>query len=254
MFNKWRINMITGFSPEVQEKLVYYVYRLVDPRNNKTFYVGKGTDNRIFHHTQDIVPSCDYKNRTKKRISEIKNAGFDVIQIIQRWGMDEQTAFDVEAALIDLFGVENLTNSVKGHDKDRGMITAEDLELRYTAKPFEDYPKCPKFILIKINDYSINHKKGNIYEAVRQSWKINPDIANQYPYVLAVRNGIVKGVYQIDTNGWKKETNVPKERAYFTGKNAPEEIQQYFFNKKMPERFGGKGSQNPHSLLRQKSY
>ena len=33
------------FTPEVQERLGYYVYRLIDPRNGETFYVGKGKGN-----------------------------------------------------------------------------------------------------------------------------------------------------------------------------------------------------------------
>jgi len=30
------------FSPEIHDKIGYYVYRLIDPRNGQTFYVGKG--------------------------------------------------------------------------------------------------------------------------------------------------------------------------------------------------------------------
>lgn len=37
---------IRSFSPEVCEKLGYYVYRLIDPRNGQTFYIGKGKGNR----------------------------------------------------------------------------------------------------------------------------------------------------------------------------------------------------------------
>ena len=33
------------FTHEVCEKIGYYVYRLVDPRNGQTFYVGKGKGN-----------------------------------------------------------------------------------------------------------------------------------------------------------------------------------------------------------------
>lgn len=44
------MNGITGFNPEVCEELEYYVYRLVDPRNGQTFYVGKGKNNRVFAH------------------------------------------------------------------------------------------------------------------------------------------------------------------------------------------------------------
>ncbi len=39
-----------NFSPEVCEKLQNYVYRLIDPRNGETFYIGKGTNNRVFDH------------------------------------------------------------------------------------------------------------------------------------------------------------------------------------------------------------
>ena len=39
-----------NFSSEVCKALAYYVYRLIDPRNGETFYVGKGKDNRVFEH------------------------------------------------------------------------------------------------------------------------------------------------------------------------------------------------------------
>ena len=41
---------LNKFSPEVCAELKYYVYRLVDPRNGQTFYVGKGKNNRVFAH------------------------------------------------------------------------------------------------------------------------------------------------------------------------------------------------------------
>ena len=37
--------MINKFSPEVINQIDHYVYRLVDPRNGKTFYVGVGKGN-----------------------------------------------------------------------------------------------------------------------------------------------------------------------------------------------------------------
>lgn len=45
---------LNKFSPEVCDELKYYVYRLVDPRNGQTFYVGKGKNNRVLH--MQIVP------------------------------------------------------------------------------------------------------------------------------------------------------------------------------------------------------
>ena len=39
--------MIKKFSDTTKRELKYYVYRLVDPRNGNTFYVGKGYGDRI---------------------------------------------------------------------------------------------------------------------------------------------------------------------------------------------------------------
>ncbi len=43
------------FKTSVIEALQYYVYCLVDPRTNRIFYIGKGSGNRIFNHTNDAL-------------------------------------------------------------------------------------------------------------------------------------------------------------------------------------------------------
>ncbi len=79
----------------------YYVYRLIDPRNGETFYVGKGKDNRVFQHAKaEPGAIADELTEKLKRIREIRNTGFEVAHVIRRHGMDEDTAFEVEAALI----------------------------------------------------------------------------------------------------------------------------------------------------------
>ena len=255
--------MIKEFSPEVIKKLKHYVYRLVDPRNGETFYVGEGYGNRVFNHanavdmsfyqnkeylTEQDKPTEDNDDPAKvRRIVDIKSKGLNVIHIIQRWGMDANTAFEVESAFIDYFGLEHLTNKIKGHEAYRGMRWTDELEQALTAKTFDDYPNCPPFILIKIKDYWINKNGGiennGIYKTVRGNWKLNPSRANKYPYVLAVRYGIVVGVYKIYENGWKRALN--SKRAYFDGEEAPIEIKNIFINKKIPERF--RRRQNPAS-------
>ncbi len=42
--------MTESFPSDVAAKLKFYVYRLIDPRNGETFYVGKGKGNRVFSH------------------------------------------------------------------------------------------------------------------------------------------------------------------------------------------------------------
>ncbi len=95
------------FSNEAISQMGYYVYRLVDPRNGQTFYVGKGKGNRIFAHAKCALASyenesCKEKDEDEisakyKVIREIAADGLQVISIIQRWGLDEKTAFEVKA-------------------------------------------------------------------------------------------------------------------------------------------------------------
>ena len=254
--------MINEFSPEVIEKLRHYVYRLVDPRNGQTFYVGEGCGNRVFAHAnavdmgfytsssatdQDEITDDNDDPAKIKKIIEIKRTGLPIIHIIQRWGMDQKTAFEVESAFIDYFGLQSLTNIVKGHNSDRGMRWTDELELEFTAPEFIDYPNSPKYILIKIKDYWLNQNGGNnpegIYKTVRGNWRLKASTANKYPYVLAVRYGIVVGVYKIDKNGWQQCAD--SNRIFFDGQEAEEEIKAWFLGKRIPERF--KKRQNPAS-------
>jgi hypothetical protein len=46
---------VEKFSPGVADKLGCYVYRLIDPRNGMTFYVGRGQSDRVFSHANDVA-------------------------------------------------------------------------------------------------------------------------------------------------------------------------------------------------------
>ena len=40
--------MVKEFSKEAIDNLKYYVYKLIDPRDGKVFYIGKGKNDRCF--------------------------------------------------------------------------------------------------------------------------------------------------------------------------------------------------------------
>jgi len=70
------------FSTKTIEKIGYYVYLLLDPRNNKIFYVGKGKGNRLFDHISGALenPTETEKIKLIKEIinekGEVKHASY----------------------------------------------------------------------------------------------------------------------------------------------------------------------------------
>lgn len=242
---------VTEFKPEVAENLNYYVYRLIDPRNNKTFYVGKGKGNRVFNHVKTALvfdKGDDAISLKYDKIREIQNAKLQVKHIIHRHGMSENIALAVESALIDAYGEDGeLTNLVKGYKSDDfGMMTSEQIEEKYAA---EEAVFQHNMILITINNY--NCEVDDIYQKVRFSWKMSIKRARKLEYVLAVKNGIIIGVFR--PLEWRKATkeNFPDfdhevpDRIGFIGEKASEEIQNLYLRKRVPKDFSKKGSANP---------
>ncbi len=128
-----------GFSATVKDKLGYYVYRLIDPRKGETFYVGKGHGDRVFAHVKgELNSDDDAVNAKRKRIQEIRNSSFEVIHVIHRHGMDEKTALEVEAALIDAY--PEASNLVNGHGSDDyGLMHATQVSAQPGANT--DWPR-----------------------------------------------------------------------------------------------------------------
>lgn len=77
----------------------YYVYLLVDPTNQKPFYVGKGSSSRVFCHVPQALSGEDSLKAIK--IREIVSAGaMPIIKIDSRWRI-EMDAYERERELID---------------------------------------------------------------------------------------------------------------------------------------------------------
>ena len=248
---------ISFFTPEVIEKLQYYVYRLIDPRTGQTFYVGKGKGNRVFAHVNDALKDYDgekYEDKDEddisskiKQIREIRNAGLEVIHVIQRYGMTEKEALEVEAALIDCF--PGLTNIQNGFSSDRGVNNAEVLQRLLSLEEFEDVDDLD-YCLIKINNNENLADRGSVYEAVRQHWKVNLNRIQKIPYVLAVHYGVVIGVFKV--NKWYHSEECP-ERCMFDGEDADDAIKNLFMNKRIPKHYKVQAPVLYHDRISQKS-
>lgn len=238
------MNQYKTFTNEVQRKLAYYVYRLVDPRTGLTFYVGKGKGNRVFDHAAGVLkfnPSNedgeDELSAKMKQIADIHAANLEVITIIHRHGMDEKTAFEVEGALIDAY--PGLTNIQNGHgNAEFGCVSATQVQQMYEAEEAVIPPG--KYMIIKIKEQTID-EQGSLYEAVRKHWHINYQQAKGR-MVLACVSGMIRGVFSVDE--WLQSEEC-KGRMYFIGSMASSDISERFVGKRLPKKFVKKGAASP---------
>lgn len=90
----------------------YYVYELIDPRNDGVFYVGKGKNDRISAHEKEA--RAGRVSRKCSLIREIEVEGFAIQKRVVKRFAKEQDAYDFEADLIDRYGLSNLTNVIPG--------------------------------------------------------------------------------------------------------------------------------------------
>ena len=243
-----------GFPTGVSEQLKWYVYRLIDPRNGETFYVGKGQGNRVFAHAEgeftDTVRSDSEEREDAtylkmQRIKEILAVGLEVGHVVHRHGMGEEVAYEVVAALIDAY--PGLTNRLEGRGfGDYGSRHVEEIVAQYAEEPFE---VREPLILISISD---SYYSRPLYDAVRSAWKINVSKANQYELVLGHVRGLVVCAYRPER--WLEATkdNFPGiliddrlGRRGFEGKRADSVDWNYYVGKRVPERYRRQGAANP---------
>jgi len=93
---------------------MYYVYELVDPRDNQPFYVGKGKGRRAETHLWEVPETRNtYK---ENKIQSIRRSGFEPeIRYVANNIEDNELAYSIESFLIKKYGR-------KGYDKD-GILT-----------------------------------------------------------------------------------------------------------------------------------
>jgi hypothetical protein len=224
------------------EKLKYYVYRLVDPRSNEIFYIGKGEGNRILDHVNGAskITNKSLMSNKQSQILEINNAGLQVKYEIVRHGLTEEQALLIESVLIDFIGQEKLKNEVRGHySNENGLMSLQEIINKYAAPKINIKHRC---ILININKkFKLDMSEEEIYKATKQSWIIGKK-REQVEVVLATYKGIIRGVYLID------DWYAIDKRWGFNKVDTPVEIKEFYMNHSV-DHLINKGNQNPIKYL-----
>lgn len=236
-----------NISPKVAERLKYYVYLYIDPRNDRVFYVGKGKGSRMLDHLYEVGES-----EKVNIIRELRLEGLEPkLEILVHGLDDELDALRVEAAVIDLLGKENLTNQVRGWgSKVVGRSSLKELRALYDAVPAQIDDAV---LLIRINQlYRYGITAQELYEATRGVWVIGRR-REQVQYAFAVFRGVVREVYHVDA--WSPagstqyltrplEEVIDSRRWEFTGRIAEHAVRTKYLDKSVTTYFSG-SSQNP---------
>ena len=193
--------LTVAITPDIANALGFYVYAYIDPRDKSVFYVGKGVGERATDHLFD-------KSESKKvaRINSIRDAGFEPrIDIVAHKLRDDLEASRVEAALIELIGVNPLTNLVRGR-----------FSTDYPRRPLADFiiEHSPEMVevtdpalLIRINrQFKYGMSAEALYESTRGIWVVG-ERRNLAKIAMAVYGGVVREVYEIKS--WHRAGNTP---------------------------------------------
>jgi uncharacterized protein len=234
------------FDEKTRQELKYYVYMLLDPQDNKPFYIGKGIENRVFNHLACALSDTDISTAKYDKIREIVNAGQAVKHIIVRHGLSESEAFQIEASLIDALTYCGLllSNIAGGHNSiEKGLMTCDEIIRHYNSEPLQQMrADC---ILININR---TYKRGNgtnpIYQATKEIWLISEARLPQIKYVLSEYRGLIVEVFEVENWYAKRRTKnktIDKDKKIktqievtgygFNGVVAPDEIRNLYLNK-----------------------
>ena len=150
----------------------YYVYELKDPKNNKTFYVGKGQGKRALAH--GLEAENDENNTDKHNaIRNIRNQGSEPKVIVIGRYDTESEALSVESTLIHwIYGIEKLTNIQGGYRREH-------------IRPKNEYST-----LIRLDIPKTNTRRTRFAGKYSETFRESGDEFNVIEYLESIRDEI----------------------------------------------------------------
>lgn len=213
----------------------YYVYAFYDTEDEfrKPFYIGKGKSERCLDHIKR--PDDSPKSERIKELLERNSLGIDIL----RHGMDEATAKLVEATCIDLLGVGELTNKVRGSSSLMGRITLDELQHLLLKEETEIAHEHAGLAFLLNTTYKSGMSALELYESTRGIWANVPK-DEKLKFAYATYGGLIMEVYEIQC--WVKagsqqyftrdlQITTDTNRSEFVGRIASEDVRNLYVGK-----------------------
>jgi len=226
------------------------VYLYVNPTDGSIFYVGKGKGGRALAHLR-----ADERRAVTKTIREIQAGGEQPrIELLAHGLPTEEAALGIEAAAIDIVGLQNLASSVRGHGAKYGRLPLSEVVAHYTRKKASIREPS---MLIRINKlYRYGMTDAELYDVTRSAWRVGVK-RDRVEYAFSVFEGVVREVYRISQwlpagstlnhRGEGREVN-RSGRWEFVGTIAPARIRGRYLNRYVGHLYA-QGAQNPISYV-----
>jgi len=238
--------LVFEMSRDMASQLGHYVYMYFDPISKLPLYVGKGQGERILAH---ISASGDCEKG--KAMRKLRESGTQPLLKFVRHGLTSEQAFLLESALIDVIGLDVLTNKVSGHgSSSMGMMSFAQLQSKFAKE--EVVVEDPVLMVRLPRVFRYDMTPEALFEATCGTWKIGQR-RNEVRYVLAVHDDVVQEVYEVTgwqpggTHSYKTRDvgGVSTKRWEFTGHEIPEgAVRERYCHKSVGHLFA-RGSQNP---------
>jgi hypothetical protein len=217
------MNTQRNLDPLVKARLGQYVYALRDPRDKKIFYVGRGDNDRVFHH---------FNEAEKKSNLPIQQISSKAIRILDIWKNDEdvewfivahnltdgKTAEIIESAVYDSLGQSQNGEPVNENRTPRSsLLLPEDLDAM-AAEPVNPSRPFENVFVFPIHRALVARK--DIYASTRAAWRVANHFQKLGGYAVGLQYSIAKGTFEIEE--WNEIAGINKQE--FVAKGHPDPI------------------------------
>lgn len=212
------LNPQRNFDPLQSGKLGNYVYALKDPRDNKLFYVGQGSSNRVFSHFEEAEELLHGKTpytSKRARIIDVWADGESVEWYILAHQLPAQSLDHVESSIINALEISqngHCLNIVRGPNS--SFLNSGDVKA-LAAKSVNPTLRVERLFIFPVHN-ALSSSPDSVYQATRASWKVNSKYNSLESYAVGVKNGISIGSFKIER--WEASG----DRSAFVGSVASE--------------------------------